>query len=80
MLFLSIEKLFKYYEQKEDFNDEDFNDFNKIKRKTSRGRALGPSNFLIFICCFILNTKNCIFKKILGLYLIKFFKNVILIF
>jgi hypothetical protein len=31
--FLSIEKLFKYFKQKDDFNDEDFNDLNKIKRK-----------------------------------------------
>ena len=34
--FLSIEKLFKYFEQKDDFNDEDFNDLNKIKRKIEK--------------------------------------------
>ena len=34
--FLSIEKLFKYFEQKEDFNDEDFNDLNKIKLKIEK--------------------------------------------
>ena len=34
--FLSIEKLFKYFEQQDDFNDEDFNDLNKIKRKIEK--------------------------------------------
>ena len=32
--FLSIEKLFKYFEQKDDFNDEDFNDLKKLKKIT----------------------------------------------
>ena len=29
----SIDKLFKYFEQKEDFNEEDFNALIKIKNK-----------------------------------------------
>ena len=33
---LSVEKLFKYFEQKEDFNEEDFNDLNKIKNKVEK--------------------------------------------
>ena len=33
---LSVEKLLKYFEQKEDFDEEDFNDLNKIKRKVEK--------------------------------------------
>ena len=33
---LSVEKLFKFYEQKEYFNEEDFNDLNKIKKKVEK--------------------------------------------
>ena len=34
--FVSIDKLFKYFEQKEDFNEDDFNALIKIKNKVDK--------------------------------------------
>ena len=33
---VSIDKLFKYFEQKEDFNEDDFNSLIKIKNKVEK--------------------------------------------